>query len=143
MSPADYSTTMSTSDFKDLKIKQLRDDGSNWTTWKDIITTAFQRRRLMRHLNGTAKRPCIYVEANGKYFEKLEEAVPATTTTTTSTPTPVPVPTRQQSSDETERAERGLGLELTEAKAKERDEQLDIYDANEATIREDPSEQRR
>ncbi|KZT54930.1 hypothetical protein CALCODRAFT_437907, partial [Calocera cornea HHB12733] len=66
------------SDFKDLKIDRLKDDGSNWTTYKDIMLNAFDRRMLGRHVRGSVKPPQSFVIRDDTYYK----VIPTTTTTT-------------------------------------------------------------
>lgn len=53
------SLAMSTEDFTKFnpRLEVLREDGANYPNWIDIATNAFERRKLRRHLNGTAKKP--------------------------------------------------------------------------------------
>ncbi|KAI0038319.1 hypothetical protein FA95DRAFT_1505855, partial [Auriscalpium vulgare] len=52
------------------KIEKLLDDGSNWPSYKDIVLNAFMKRKLMRHIRGTAKKPKnIMLHKDGSYYE--------------------------------------------------------------------------
>ncbi|KAI0045958.1 hypothetical protein FA95DRAFT_1471215, partial [Auriscalpium vulgare] len=53
-----------------FKIEKLLEDGSNWNIFKEHMETAFTRRKLMRHVRGTARKPAVIKEtADGKWFK--------------------------------------------------------------------------
>ena len=46
MGPADHSD-------KSLAVERLATDGSNWPLWKATLTSYFESRNLVKHVNGT------------------------------------------------------------------------------------------
>ena len=50
MGPADHSD-------KSLAVERLATDWSNWPLWKATLTSYFESRNLVKHVNGTADRP--------------------------------------------------------------------------------------
>ena len=50
MGPTDHSD-------KSLAVERLATDGSNWPLWKATLTSYFESRNLVKHVNGTAERP--------------------------------------------------------------------------------------
>ncbi|TFK61431.1 hypothetical protein BDN72DRAFT_778188, partial [Pluteus cervinus] len=61
MSLANSSTT---SAVKVVNLPKLRDDGSNWTTYKERLINAIKSKGLGRHLAGNAKKPREIVDSS-------------------------------------------------------------------------------
>jgi hypothetical protein len=63
------STTMSATDaIKLLKLPKLKDDGSNWITYRERIMNTLTHKGLKRHVSGTARKPTeIEIKSNKVY----------------------------------------------------------------------------
>src|ERR1700730_9026090 len=48
-----------------IGVPQLRDDGANWADYESKARTAMGARGLIRHRDGTARKPVTYFEENG------------------------------------------------------------------------------
>ncbi|KAJ7318789.1 hypothetical protein DFH08DRAFT_714517, partial [Mycena albidolilacea] len=60
--------SMSSSSLKITKLPKLKDDGSNWGTYKDLIMNALIAKGLRRHVVGTARAPPDLTERDGEFF---------------------------------------------------------------------------
>ncbi|KAJ6615137.1 hypothetical protein B0H10DRAFT_1761016, partial [Mycena sp. CBHHK59/15] len=58
----------SSSLLKITKLPKLKDDGSNWGNYKDLIMNAIVAKGLRRHAIGTAKPPPDLISRDGDYF---------------------------------------------------------------------------
>ncbi|KAJ7231727.1 hypothetical protein B0H12DRAFT_986303, partial [Mycena haematopus] len=50
------------------KLPKLKDDGSNWGNYKEMVFNAITAKGLRRHATGTAKAPAELVSRDGEYF---------------------------------------------------------------------------
>src|SRR6266550_3277062 len=67
------STIMSTSDtFKFIKLEKLKDDGTNWVTYRERVTNTMTHKGLRRHFLGTKRKPGTCIELDGKFY-KIED----------------------------------------------------------------------
>jgi hypothetical protein len=65
------STTMSATDaIKLLKLPKLKDDGSNWITYRERITNTLTHKGLKRHVLGTARTPTEIEIKSNKVYKK-------------------------------------------------------------------------
>src|SRR6266550_5501727 len=63
------STIMSTSDtFKFIKLEKLKDDGTNWVTYRERVTNTMTHKGLRRHFLGTKWKPGTCIELDGKFY---------------------------------------------------------------------------
>jgi NTP pyrophosphatase (non-canonical NTP hydrolase) len=70
MGPAD-SSTMSTADaLKLIKLPKLKDDGSNWITYRERIINTLTHKGLKRHVLGTARVPDEIEIRSSKSYKK-------------------------------------------------------------------------
>ncbi|KAF7349135.1 Retrovirus-related Pol polyprotein from transposon TNT 1-94 [Mycena venus] len=60
--------SMSSSSLKLTKLPKLRDDGSNWGTYKDLVWNALIAKGLRRHVVGTARAPPELESRDGEFF---------------------------------------------------------------------------
>ena len=61
-----------------IAVPRLRDDGANWPDYEVKAKTAMGARGLIRHIEGTAKKPISYPEENGFFVkEDKSRATPA------------------------------------------------------------------
>ena len=84
MGPAPESEMTSTTSMKISTSPRLKDDGSNWTTYKERTVNVITHKGLKRHLTGSAKKPKEPFEVDGNWFlpgsqtplddDELEEA---------------------------------------------------------------------
>ncbi|KAJ7193505.1 hypothetical protein GGX14DRAFT_588402, partial [Mycena pura] len=58
----------STSLLKITQLPKLKDDGSNWGTYKDRLLNAIVAKGLRRHAHGTAKAPPDLISRDGEFF---------------------------------------------------------------------------
>jgi hypothetical protein len=69
MSPASETNMSSSSSVKILNLPKLRDDGSNWITYKERIMNTLTHKGLRRHVIGNAKKPVVPVlREDGEYY---------------------------------------------------------------------------
>lgn len=66
MGPGEMS--LNNQSLKLLNLPSLKDDYSNWITYKTRIPNAAQSNGLGRHLNGTVKVPKDLIETKGQFF---------------------------------------------------------------------------
>ncbi|KAJ7861093.1 hypothetical protein B0H14DRAFT_2225140, partial [Mycena olivaceomarginata] len=59
---------MSSSSLKFTKLPKLKDDGSNWGTYKDLVWNALIAKGLRRHVVGTARAPPELESRDGEFF---------------------------------------------------------------------------
>ena len=53
-----------------IAVPRLRDDGANWPDYQSKARTAMGARGLIRHVDGTARKPIAYPEVNGVPMKK-------------------------------------------------------------------------
>src|SRR3984893_12644308 len=53
-----------------IAVPRLRDDGANWPDYQSKARTAMGARGLIRHVDGTARKPLPYPEVNGVPMKK-------------------------------------------------------------------------
>jgi hypothetical protein len=53
-----------------ITVPRLRDDGANWPDYQSKARTAMGARGLIRHVDGTARKPLPYPEVNGVPMKK-------------------------------------------------------------------------
>jgi hypothetical protein len=71
MSTAQFNPTSQT-----LSVPKLSDDGSNWVDYATKARTAMGSKGLIRHIEGTARKPTPYAEVNGALM--VDATTPAT-----------------------------------------------------------------
>src|SRR5436190_21131916 len=68
MGPAAEALSSSTT-VKVVNLSKLKEDGSNWITYKEHILNTLMSKGLRRHVFGTAKKPSALVYLNGAFFK--------------------------------------------------------------------------
>ncbi|KAK6971543.1 hypothetical protein R3P38DRAFT_2586940, partial [Favolaschia claudopus] len=61
-------SNVSSSSLKITKLPKLKDDGSNWGTYKDLAMNAIVAKGLRRHVTGTVRVPPTLEERDGEFF---------------------------------------------------------------------------
>ncbi|KAF8125390.1 hypothetical protein K438DRAFT_1648671, partial [Mycena galopus ATCC 62051] len=61
-------TSSSSSLLKVTRLPKLKDDGSNWGNYKEMVFNAITAKSLRRHGLGTAKAPAELILRDGEYF---------------------------------------------------------------------------
>ena len=65
------STMMSTNDtFKFIRLEKLKDDGTNWVTYRERVTNTMTHKGLRRHFMGTMRKPATMTEKKTGEFYK-------------------------------------------------------------------------
>ncbi|KAF8155630.1 hypothetical protein B0H34DRAFT_659656, partial [Crassisporium funariophilum] len=68
MGPAAESTS-SSSTVKVSTLPKLKEDGSNWITYKERILNTLTSKGLKRHVTGSARKPTELIERSGDYYK--------------------------------------------------------------------------
>ena len=65
---------MSTSDtFKFIKLEKLKDDGTNWVTYRERVTNTMTHKGLRRHFLGTKRKPATFTELDKKFYKTEDQ----------------------------------------------------------------------
>jgi len=64
------STMMSPNDtFKFIRLEKLKDDGTNWVTYRERVTNTMTHKGLRRHFMGTMRKPGTMTEKDGDFYK--------------------------------------------------------------------------
>ncbi|KIL66131.1 hypothetical protein M378DRAFT_58712, partial [Amanita muscaria Koide BX008] len=69
------STVMSGNDtIKFIRLQKLKDDGTNWVTYRERVMNTLTHKGLHRHVTGTVRKPDTIIEDKGKFYKAGDKA---------------------------------------------------------------------